>query len=493
MRGSETRGKVNGRRGLSDTDDDVGLEPPRPPRGYDSTSRSGSLRLHQGTAVQKNNRSKRGPTIPSSSDIERPNNLSTTPESQQSRREQQWKIDDAKLSALKDQSRGLEAAVDSGIALNYQHPMDREGKAPEKRDLGTDPSVAAHNPSLSRHSNSLARLEAPKTKTQQSVPNDSSPMDAPMQPRPGAHRVGGFFSTDRDSFTITDQSSTSDQVNHNVVSQNVGSAPMVTASVVDPDLLEAQIQERVDREANERVERIIVSAQATAVRQTPSQELASTDVSGMSGRDAKNNKEQTRLLRLVIPIVCIALVVVGAAVGAVVAVLLTGSNNAASSKTSSRPVEALSEAPSVSPIAPSSAPSTFAIGRVERTVAEISLMERLRDPSSPQYAAIEWLANEDELFPTLPRHEQLERFVLVTMYFSTLGTTSWTRQARFLTPTIHVCDWNNVDSRRFGVFCDNTSSQNVTRIDLSKFTKNELDSFLLHCFLILFERVSSTR
>ena len=79
----------------------------------------------------------------------------------------------------------------------------------------------------------------------------------------------------------------------------------------------------------------------------------------------------------------------------------------------------------------------------------------LTNTTSPQYRALAWLADEDELvlepvpFSTLT----FERFILVTLFFATDGF-NWANEFRFLR-TSSICEWNNgVDWANDGVRCN---------------------------------------
>ena len=96
--------------------------------------------------------------------------------------------------------------------------------------------------------------------------------------------------------------------------------------------------------------------------------------------------------------------------------------------------------------------ATFVVGspRLEALLEYIgpvvsSNPDIFKDSTSPQYAALEWLADEDEwtqdmAIESIPVQIWVERYVLVLLYFSTDGA-SWENQFHFLTPT-SVCEWN---------------------------------------------------
>ena len=73
---------------------------------------------------------------------------------------------------------------------------------------------------------------------------------------------------------------------------------------------------------------------------------------------------------------------------------------------------------------------------------EISI-QALQDPSTPQYAALDWMANIDstDLQSKLSDDALVERFVLVLFYYTT-GGANWRDQKLFLSPSLDICSWN---------------------------------------------------
>jgi hypothetical protein len=123
------------------------------------------------------------------------------------------------------------------------------------------------------------------------------------------------------------------------------------------------------------------------------------------------------------------------------------------------------------------ASGTFALGIIPTRLASLFdffviyniSIQALQDLSSPQYAALDWMANIDsiDLQATLSDDELVERFVLVLLYFAT-GGASWSDQANFLIPSLNICSWNrNVDFIRGVLGCNDEGS--VVRLDLCKF------------------------
>jgi hypothetical protein len=89
----------------------------------------------------------------------------------------------------------------------------------------------------------------------------------------------------------------------------------------------------------------------------------------------------------------------------------------------------------------------------------------LRDESTPQHAALNWLANEDlgmlDL-DTTPGDILIERFVMALLYVST-GGWDWSFPMRFLRDT-GVCDWYDYEHER-GIIC-NEDQTYVTEINI---------------------------
>ena len=110
------------------------------------------------------------------------------------------------------------------------------------------------------------------------------------------------------------------------------------------------------------------------------------------------------------------------------------------------------------------------------------------DPSTPQYAALNWIAREDpytvqlflqfpSLAPEVLERVLLERYVIAELYFATNGQASWKSDWNFLEP-YSVCNWNsNFDnpggSTTMGIYCNEVvgeggeeTSRSVTMIRL---------------------------
>ena len=142
---------------------------------------------------------------------------------------------------------------------------------------------------------------------------------------------------------------------------------------------------------------------------------------------------------------------VGALIGVVILSVLSGTRN----KSGDRSVPVVVNDP------PLPAPTTIvpSTGRLAGIIREImahfespTLEQDLTNPTSPQYRAALWMAEEDDhpatanlTYPlnqtSLNLLQFRQRYALVTFYYATNGD-GWTDSCNFLTPSWHVCDWN---------------------------------------------------
>ncbi|KAL3906973.1 MAG: hypothetical protein SGILL_009061, partial [Bacillariaceae sp.] len=77
-------------------------------------------------------------------------------------------------------------------------------------------------------------------------------------------------------------------------------------------------------------------------------------------------------------------------------------------------------------------------------LGSLSGFNELNDFSTPQYQALHWMANEDELGLDPATSEYaviIERYVAALVYFSTNGK-QWTNQFNFLS-SVSICEWND--------------------------------------------------
>ena len=136
--------------------------------------------------------------------------------------------------------------------------------------------------------------------------------------------------------------------------------------------------------------------------------------------------------------------------------------------TTMNPTAPTSNAPSSS-----SAPSAGPTCSVDAAFPEIlafaqtkSSSSSLSNPTSPQYKAVEWLAQErcddDGTFYSWSEYELLQRYVLRVLYHSTGGENWSNSDSASWFDTSRVCRWGS------GVLC-NGNGQQVDRIDLREY------------------------
>ena len=92
-------------------------------------------------------------------------------------------------------------------------------------------------------------------------------------------------------------------------------------------------------------------------------------------------------------------------------------------------------------LAPSSAPGILQYSEFMNMVSNVTNLDTLFDKSSPQYRALQWMIEEDNL-QFIPTSENfLQRYALATLYFSFDGP-GWENQLNWLNTTVHECEWN---------------------------------------------------
>ena len=110
-------------------------------------------------------------------------------------------------------------------------------------------------------------------------------------------------------------------------------------------------------------------------------------------------------------------------------------------------------------------PTAESLPVIRNILREIS-GDSLYDKSSPQFAALDWLVNRDNMakdLNTIPVSVVQERYVIALLYTAMNGN-KWADQYGFLSGN-SVCDWNEASSA-FGIFCDNDGR--VNEIAMSK-------------------------
>ena len=89
----------------------------------------------------------------------------------------------------------------------------------------------------------------------------------------------------------------------------------------------------------------------------------------------------------------------------------------------------------------------------------------LTDPTTPQYAALEWLADEDPALLDLKETDFetiSDRYKVALLYFSSSGS-NWRRQHHFLSET-SICEWNDggAGGAFEGIRCENNEVVEIT-------------------------------
>ena len=118
---------------------------------------------------------------------------------------------------------------------------------------------------------------------------------------------------------------------------------------------------------------------------------------------------------------------------------------------------------------PSSAP-TFVLDEILKVAVEVSGLDALTAPNSPQFRAVGWLSTNDEVDHEGYGIPFIQRYTLVAFFFATNGE-DWVEAERWLDPKIHECEW----SLGISCFTDITKRLVVNGIDL---TRNGLTGFL---------------
>ena len=89
---------------------------------------------------------------------------------------------------------------------------------------------------------------------------------------------------------------------------------------------------------------------------------------------------------------------------------------------------------------------------------DISSLENLKDPASPQYKALSWIVLEDKEQVDVTSAQFIQRYTLAVLYFAWSGP-EWNRPLKFLSNQ-HECGWfdaikdENGEAIAIGVTCD---------------------------------------
>jgi hypothetical protein len=278
--------------------------------------------------------------------------------------------------------------------------------------------------------------------------------------------------------------------------------------------LQAEMEERLRREFTERLERerdMLVVAEAVEVR--------GVNEDDDDGDDKFCGLSRSRFFVVVAMILIVA--VAGAVAGSVLGTredIITKDPTAAPTIFTLTLEDTITKVPTAAPTAfaptredkitkvPTAAPTTFTtksptVAPTRYTTPEFDGLlkligplvtdniQTLQDPTTPQYLALDWLANvdgykaSDDFFIT-PEQVFIERYVLALLYFSTNGR-FWTNQYNFILPR-SICDWS--DEGGNGVLCN--ESLYVEQLLIRKFlvTFNYLDrrwgrNLIVYCVL----------
>ena len=73
---------------------------------------------------------------------------------------------------------------------------------------------------------------------------------------------------------------------------------------------------------------------------------------------------------------------------------------------------------------------------------ESNTLQSLKDPTSPQSMALQWLLNDPELQCYLEQAWRIrQRFALATLFYSTGGPTNWRYKEQWMNYSVHECSW----------------------------------------------------
>jgi hypothetical protein len=147
--------------------------------------------------------------------------------------------------------------------------------------------------------------------------------------------------------------------------------------------------------------------------------------------------------------------------------------------------------PTEAPVIP--APQLSRLQILREMLIPVSGVEPLTDPTTPQYAALAWLADDDpaqvdlsdNAFKTIS-----DRYKVSLLYFATSGS-GWRMQHTFLTET-SICEWNDGgEGGAFeGILCENGE---VVEIILGAFPSEEgVVAFLKELTLFSYSSMSQT-
>ena len=195
------------------------------------------------------------------------------------------------------------------------------------------------------------------------------------------------------------------------------------------------------------------------------EEVKTTDPS-QSGTSDLSTEHNIQKRRLAIIAMGVCLAIAGVVVGLIASRSARGKNQASlpwspttspgptnspttsvpSALPSSFPTQLPSESPTGMPsISPSTVPTTSRFQVVRDVLGDVVDSRTLSDKTTPQYLALDWLANEDDLTDDEFLLEDLvQRYVLAVLYLSTQDQIStWRSSERWLSSQ-PICDWEFV-------------------------------------------------
>jgi hypothetical protein len=209
------------------------------------------------------------------------------------------------------------------------------------------------------------------------------------------------------------------------------SSELMMAEVVDEGEMRRQMQQEISRQIHHEIMQSAVYVDAVEIDQTASSTIASNAYeSSMAPTPSSEPGRRRRKQCLVFGTIVVLLgIVVAVVVPLVIFVPRINQHNDATSQR---------------------------LNDFRMQLLPLSGATALYNTSSPQYAALLWLAEEDpQVLPeSTPIQNITERFILAVLYYATNGP-HWLQNTNFLTRN-SVCSWNNGTS---GIFCYNQTLQ----------------------------------
>jgi hypothetical protein len=249
---------------------------------------------------------------------------------------------------------------------------------------------------------------------------------------------------------------------HDDDSGDNGGVPIAARLAPEEADLEARVAARLDFEMKEKLDQVLTER----LQEERSGQLVAQAV------QVDTTKEICGVSRKLLLALgcCIFLMVLAVVVGVTLA-LSTGNDDGGdvnietTRSPSEEPIQAPSLAPTTTKVIGSDRFETLFVLIIPE-IAGNSETSFLRDPETPQFQALEWLADEDPAqldFNETPLETVLERYALAVLFFGTMGE-SWRDSLGFLNST-SVCEWN--DNNELGVYCD-AATGSVIELLLSK-------------------------